>query len=470
MGFVSRTFEIPHCVLPLQVVEHPDKKSLIHDESPLNLYVDKTSFKLEGWEQMFNYCYEAEYGIKFDLKIFYYHIEIHSDFKKFFGFSFIIKGKQIYFYWNVLPFGYTLGPLLARNLLKPLVTKWRKMGILCCIFFDDGMSVSHDKNFLEKASLQIKCDLLRAGLIPGTEKCTWKPSKVLDWVGLHFDFYDHSISITERRVVKFFEILNNFLYKWPKVTYRDVSKITGLINSMHPVLNGKEQLHTRYLQTFVNIRHYNDYPWDKIIFSDSENLYYMASKELHFWRKNLETLNKRYFKPKIPTRLGWVDASAKATGGVILKPTINILKKIYSIDELLPTAHSNSAWHVDCVRRALALAEESSYDRNIFTFNHRNLLDHEVKSDSNEREMIGGLNLVYGSKDFLKNQSLTLHFDNENAVKIFMKGSSKIRLHEYAIKMDNFCRENNIELNAVAIPRTINRFADFMKMILKIIQ
>ena len=68
MGFVSRTFEIPHCVLPLQVVEHPDKKSLIHDESPLNLYVDKTSFKLEGWEQMFNYCYEAEYGIKFDLK------------------------------------------------------------------------------------------------------------------------------------------------------------------------------------------------------------------------------------------------------------------------------------------------------------------------------------------------------------------------------------------------------------------
>jgi len=50
------------------------------------------------------------------------------------------------------------------------------------------MSVSNDKIFLKRESLQIKCDLLRAGLLPGTEKCVWKPCKALDWVGLHFDF------------------------------------------------------------------------------------------------------------------------------------------------------------------------------------------------------------------------------------------------------------------------------------------
>ena len=72
---------------------------------------------------MYNYCFEAQYGIKFDLKKFYYHIEIHPGFKKFFGFCFKIKGKAEYFLWNVLPFGYTLGPLLARDLLKPLITK-----------------------------------------------------------------------------------------------------------------------------------------------------------------------------------------------------------------------------------------------------------------------------------------------------------------------------------------------------------
>ena len=78
-GFVTRVNYVPHCVLPLQVAEHPDKWSLIHDESPLNIYVEKSRFKLEGWEHMFQYCYDSCYGIKFDLKK-YYHFEINEEY------------------------------------------------------------------------------------------------------------------------------------------------------------------------------------------------------------------------------------------------------------------------------------------------------------------------------------------------------------------------------------------------------
>lgn len=460
LGFISRTTEIPYCVLPLQVAEHPDKKSLIHDESPLNIYVDKKRFKLEGWEHMFNYSFSAKYGIKFDLKKFYYHIEIHPDFKKYFGFCFNIKGKTVFFMWNVLPFGYTLGPLMARDLLKPIITKWRNLGILCCVFFDDGMSVSNDKIFLKSASLQIKCDLLRAGLIPGTEKCVWKPCKALDWVGLHFDFNICEMSISQRRVADFKRKLHSFLLKWPKVTYRDASKITGLINSMHPVFNGKEQLYTRCLQTFINIRHFKDFSWDSYVSSDEDILFTMCLKELNFWIENFDLLNKRSFKPKTPTRIGWVDASSKATGGLIFKPTIPVLKKIYSVDDMLPSVHNNSAWHVDYVRRAVFSSSGNIFDKEHYTFNHYTLSESQKSADSNEREMIGGLNLVFGSKLFLENQCLTLHFDNENAVKIFKKGSSKFRLHNYALRMAKFCMVNNIELNPVAIPRDLNKFAD----------
>ena len=42
---------------------------------------------------------------------------------------------------------------------------------LIVVYVDDGMSVSGDIKFLQKASLQIQCDLLRVGFIPGVEKC-----------------------------------------------------------------------------------------------------------------------------------------------------------------------------------------------------------------------------------------------------------------------------------------------------------
>ena len=86
----------------------------------------------------------------------------------------------------------------------------------------------------------------------------------------------------------------------------------------------------------------------------------------------------------------------------------------------------------------------------------------EISVDSNERELLAGLETVYACKDLLKGSVLTLHFDNQNAAKILKIGSSKPRLHEYALKMSDFCSTYSIVLNTVAIPRSINRFADYI--------
>ena len=47
-GFVWRVDTVPFCVLPLQLKVTGNKNALIYDMSPLNSYVDKCSFKLEG--------------------------------------------------------------------------------------------------------------------------------------------------------------------------------------------------------------------------------------------------------------------------------------------------------------------------------------------------------------------------------------------------------------------------------------
>ena len=99
---------------------------------------------------MFNYCLTANCGIKFDLKKFYHQIDVAEDQQGFFGFIFPMEKKEqpTYFVWTVLPFGYTRAPFIAKSLIKPLISKWRSLGICIVVFFDDGFGVFQDSDFM----------------------------------------------------------------------------------------------------------------------------------------------------------------------------------------------------------------------------------------------------------------------------------------------------------------------------------
>ena len=459
--FISEMNEIPYCVLPLQIAQHPEKLSLIHDESPLNFYVNKKNFKLEGWEYIFSYARNASYGIKFDIKKFYFHIDIHDNFKKYFGFSLYYKGKIRYFQFNVLPYGYSLAPYIARHLLKPLILKWRLLDILIVIYYDDGISIGQCKQFLEMASLQILCDLLRAGLVPGISKCIWLPCTKIDWVGYTWDFKKGTFHVKDRRITEFSFLLSDILKVWPKITYRNVSKIVGIINSMAPVFNGSEQIKSRYLQSLINIRYTRNYKWDDNILTRNIDLIRTAYDELLFWLKNVNFLNIRMFKPPIPTREGWVDASNSAQGGLILEWKRDRFVKALSIDSISHITYNYT--DKNDIYNFMTTVQENLFRKgtvkNIKIFYEKFTSSQQAK-DSNERELLSAYNLLYSTRHFLKNQMLTLHLDNQCAVSTILKGNTKLRLHEYALKINRLCSEYNIILNVVQIPRYINNVAD----------
>ena len=231
------------------------------------------------------------------------------------------------FVWTVMTFGYTRAPFIARSLMKPLIKKWRMLHILVAVFYDDGFSVSHDPHFLKKASLQIQCDLLRAGLVPGFNKCKWNPTTSIDWIGLRWDFNLSGILIIPRRMERCKKMREYLIQKWPKVSFRDVAKFLGQLTSMIPVLEGKIALHSRMLQLIVNFRKFYEAYWDDKIFCDEyeDILFSLAKKELIFWENNIEKLNLRHFKLEKPSSIGWVDASNEAAGGFVcnLLPTSN---------------------------------------------------------------------------------------------------------------------------------------------------
>lgn len=476
-GFISKVDKIPYCCLPLQVAVHPTKLSLIHDQSCLNEYVEKQKFKLTSWEPMFEIGKIATNGIQFDLKKYYFHIPINSAFKKFFGFSFKMSENEeiTYFQFNCLPYGYTRAPLIAKEIMKPLLNKWRHLNILVSVYFDDGLALDEDIEFLKKASLQIQCDLLRAGLIPGLEKCFWTPQKVLIWNGIKWDFSKGGISICQRNIDKLKEKCKFLKEQWPRVTYRQISKCTGLINSMYPVFNGREQLRSRFLQTVINIRHCNDYKWDSIVETNAKHYLKSAEIELEFWFYNAEKLNFRAFQNPPSKNLAWVDASNFAIAGIVTCLMDNSIQRRYlSIDNLRNDIYSlndKTDAGKNCSSEMHTGLKSSSASnivlKNIrdFSFFHRMLNKNECKTDSNERELLAGKETMFGSLKLIKNGLVTIHFDNANAAKICTKGSTKIRLHLHALELDDFCLKNGIKLNCVNIPRDLNKFADELSKI-----
>jgi Reverse transcriptase (RNA-dependent DNA polymerase) len=182
-GFIEKVDYKPWCVMPLQLKETSDKIALIYDMTRLNDYVEKSKFKLESWPEMVNYAAPVNFGIKFDLKKFYHEIDINLSFQKYFRFCYEqTPGNKSYFVWKTIPYGYTRAPFIASQLLKPLISKWRKLGVYTVVFYDDGMAVAADKGFLEKIAIQMQTDLIKAGLVPGVNKCVWDPVQNVDWI------------------------------------------------------------------------------------------------------------------------------------------------------------------------------------------------------------------------------------------------------------------------------------------------
>jgi hypothetical protein len=319
-GFIEQVSYTPYCVMPLQIKDNGTKKSLIFDMSKLNDYVLKSSFKLESWPEMLDYCMDAQYAIKFDMKKYYYQIKLSPDEYTYYGFAFqMADGEpERYFIWKSLPYGYTRAPYIAKELMKPLIAKWRRLGGRIVVFYDDGMSVHKDYHTLMALGVQMQCDLLNAGLIPGIEKCSWQPVVNIDWNGLSFDFKQMQISILEKRIAKALTLIDTMILKFPDFTYREVAKLVGTLISMASVFVGVSQIFTRNMQTFVNIRHCDEQDWDEKISADYGGLYAAMYDELLFWKRNLRSQNSRDFVQRRPKWIGWTDASDYACGGFVV--------------------------------------------------------------------------------------------------------------------------------------------------------
>jgi len=323
------------------------------------------------------------------------------------------------------------------------------------------------------------CDLLRAGFVPGIEKCTWQPSKQITWNGLLFDFDRHGLFVKQARIDKTLTALMELNSNWPNVSYRQVARVVGQIISMHPVLEGLPQIKTRMLQNVVNIRAAKQFSWDAVIQVDYAPMLSLAQDEIKFWLQYLPQNRCRYFQTKQPTWLIWTDASGKAVASFAAELAHSKFNsKILTADNFLlgpdfslHTVRNCASLQVDVLpwgnRNAATIVTRDCHDldphrvrRTIIC--HKNLSLAEQAVDSNERELMAALLAVENLAAELRRSVVILYTDNANAATILAKGSAKLRLNKYATAVCDSLLENDIALHAIWVPRDLNNVADLL--------
>ena len=76
----------------------------------------------------------------------------------------------------VLPFGLATACYAFTKLLRPLIKYWWGQGLWVLLYLDDDIVAVKGEKQAEEASHQVRDDLVRAGLVEHTAKCSWVPS------------------------------------------------------------------------------------------------------------------------------------------------------------------------------------------------------------------------------------------------------------------------------------------------------
>ena len=220
------------------------------------------------------------YFCTFDLKNGYHHISILEEHQTFIGFSWTYSdGTTKYLIFLVLVFGLASACYAFTKLLRPLVKRWRGLGIRCAIYLDDG--IFGNKSFnktTEEMNLIVK-DLQSAGLTLNTKKCVLIQRS--EWLGFIIDTIKMEFSIPHRKISHLEKLIENIL-NGNFVTPKQISRIAGQIISMSLAIGPITNLFTRQMYKFIESRiHWNTlYPLNECLLS-----------EIYFWKENLKNSN-----------------------------------------------------------------------------------------------------------------------------------------------------------------------------------
>lgn len=299
---IVETNACPTVCSPLQVVtSSKGKQRLVIDLRHVNQYLLKCKFKYEGLEVVTQMFEKGDYFTTFDLKSGYHHVDIHKDHWQYLGLAWEFNNTTRYFQFRVLPFGLATACYVFTKLLRPLVKRWRSLGLKVVVYIDDGICAAPSIDKPKTDTGIIVQDLGRAGFVLNIEKSKLSPQQRGIWLGIDIDLRNGNYIIPEERVDRLkasIEMIAPFRH----ATARILARITGQIISMSIALGPVARLRTRSIYAMINRRKF----WNEILPINTD-----AYDELNFWQSDIAMLNGQpiWFSSGA-TRIAYSDASS----------------------------------------------------------------------------------------------------------------------------------------------------------------
>ena len=214
----------------------------IIDLKKLNQFLVVPSFKMETLFSMIAALQPQEWITKIDLKDAYHHILVHVNIRKYF--RFVVAGTV--FQFRVLPFGLSTVPREFTKSLAPVIQLLRSQGIQVHAYLDDWIiRATSQEQSLEHTQHVLQL-LQSLGWTINWAKSMLQPSRILDFLGLHFNLEQALISPPASFLPTLTEVLSR-LSPSTVMSARKVSSILSRMSHFAPFITSG-RLHLRFLQ------------------------------------------------------------------------------------------------------------------------------------------------------------------------------------------------------------------------------
>ena len=291
--FVSPIFDIPK--------KDCDDRRVILNLKTLNKFIIKTSFKLEGYEEITNMIRKGDYFISINLKDAYLTFLMHPYFWKYLCFDFL----NTRYHYKVMPFGLTSAPRIFTKVFKTVLVFLRSRGLRISAWFDDIILVANSLSLILEQMHFTMLILKSLGFIPHPEKSMLTPSQEINHLGFNWNSVDLTISVPVEKVIELKKLCAKAL---GLVKLRFLNKILGTIENFR-IGFPYAALHYRGIQHEVAKYIRLDYDWDySIKLSDA------AIEDLNWWLNCPTSLPPKPLDPFLPELTLVTDSSETGWG------------------------------------------------------------------------------------------------------------------------------------------------------------
>ena len=244
-GFVERVKEQPWCTSPLSVSDKKDqdtgktKQRICLDLSRhVNKHVREQKVKYQDLRATEKLRHQGDYMSVFDLENQYFHVYLHEEVRKYFGFAVEEDdGSETFYQAKVMIYGYAPAGAVVTRLIKPLQGYLHDKGIRTTIYVDDGQVLGKTKEEAERHTAETLETFQKAGWNIQWKKTSTEPTQTVKYLGFQIDSEKMTYSASEGKQREFCDMAGQLVEKARKgqpVKCREVAAVVGKAISAMP--------------------------------------------------------------------------------------------------------------------------------------------------------------------------------------------------------------------------------------------